>query len=116
MPDPSITNRSSATHGSQRAVLSRGVPKATSWVRLYPRDARQRVSGSGDGALGNFAMLSVNSGPKGSQVQLTGVLGPNSLSKDRLMPYIGAPRCFADPILDMETTFEREETEKGVDY
>ena len=61
-------------------------------------------------------MLLVNSGPKGLRFELTGVLGPNSLSKDRLMPYIGAPLCFADPILDMETTFEREDTEKGADY
>ena len=74
------------------------------------------VSQCGDGALGNFAMLLVKSGPKGSPVELTAALGPNSLSIDRLMAYIGGPRRFADPSLDMETTFEREETEKGANY
>ena len=81
-----------------------------------PADSGSVVSRRGNGAPGNFAMLLVNSGPKGSPVELTGVLEPNSLSKDRLMAYIGAPRRFADPILDMETTFEREDTEKGANY
>ena len=79
-------------------------------------ESRPAISQSGNGALGNFAMPLVNSGLTGLQVELTGALGPNSLSKDRLMPYIGAPRRFADPILDMETTFEREDTEKGANY
>ena len=83
---------------------------------VIPADSEAAVSQRGDGALGNFAMLLVKSGPKGSPVELTAALGPNSLSKDRLMAYIGAPRRFADPILDMETTFEREETEKGANY
>ena len=81
-----------------------------------PADSGAAVYQRGDGALDNFAMPLVNRGLTGLQVELTGALGPNSLSKDGLMPYIGAPRRFADPILDMETTFEREEIEKGANY
>ena len=37
VPDLSITNRSSAIQGSQRAVPPRGIPKATSWVQWHPQ-------------------------------------------------------------------------------
>lgn len=82
-----------------------------------PADSGAAVSQRGGGALGNFAMLLVNSGAK----WLAGLIFAGSAAEFLINRpphglYWSPAALRGSYFLDVETTFEREDTEKGANY